>query len=142
MRKIQKWKENYDNWDNATALSLGMDVAENQASKNYLLNLDEEGNVKQYAVSGGGGSIKGPSEKELRRIEEEREEKRENEIRQERENREHIRKIAEQRRLFEEESYRIRNRELILHEQIMSSAEMQGVYTSFRSGTVTGSKET
>ena len=134
MRKVQKWKEDYDNWDNATALSLGMNVAENQASKNYLLNLDEDGNVKQYAVSGGGGTIKGPSEEELRRFEEEQKAKREKEIQQERENREYSRKIAEQRRLFEEESYRIRSRELILHEQIMSSAEIQGVFTAYRTG--------
>ena len=57
MEKVQKWKEDYDNWDNAAAVSLGMDPYEHQASKNYLINLDEEGNVKQYAVSGGGGSI-------------------------------------------------------------------------------------
>ncbi len=56
VEKVQKWKEDYDNWDNATAASLGMDPYEHQASKNYLINLDEEGNVKQYAVTGGGGS--------------------------------------------------------------------------------------
>ena len=128
MRKVQKWKTDYDNWDNATALSLGMNVAEHQASKNYLINLDEEGNVKQYAVSGGGGSIKGPSKEEQRRFEEEQKAKREKQMKQERENREYSRRIAEQRRIFEQESLRIQSMELLLQDQIQKGSEIQGLY--------------
>ena len=127
MRKVQKWKTDYDNWDNATALSLGMNVAEHQASKNYLINLDEEGNVKQYAVSGGGGSIKGPSKEEQKRFEEEQKAKREKQIKQERENREYSRRIAEQRRIFEQESFRIQSMELLLQDQIQKGSEIQGL---------------
>ncbi len=127
MRKVQKWKTDYDNWDNATALSLGMNVAEHQASKNYLINLDEDGNVKQYAVSGGGGRITGPSKEEQRKFEEEQKVKREKQLKQERENKEYNRKIAEQRRIFEEESFRARNIEMILQEQIQKGSEIQGM---------------
>ena len=129
MRKVQKWKTDYDNWDNATALSLGMNVAEHQASKNYLINLDEDGNVKQYAVSGGGGRITGPSEEEQRKFEEEQKVKREKQLKQERENKEYNCKIAEQRRIFEEESFRARNIEMILQEQIQKGSEIQGMST-------------
>ena len=125
MRKVQKWKTDYDNWDNATALSLGMNVAEHQASKNYLINLDEDGNVKQYAVSGGGGRITGPSKEEQRKFEEEQKAKREKRIKQERENREYSRKIAEQQRIFEQESLRRRNIEAAIDEQMLTDSRMQ-----------------
>ncbi len=125
MRKVQKWKTDYDNWDDATALSLGMNVAEHQASKNYLINLDEDGNVKQYAVSGGGGRITGPSQEEQRKFEEEQKAKREKRIKQERENREYSRKIAEQQRIFEQESLRRRNIEAAIDEQMLTDSRMQ-----------------
>ena len=131
MRKVQKWKTDYDNWDNATALSLGMNVAEHQASKNYLINLDEDGNVKQYAVSGGGGRITGPSKEEQRKFEEEQKAKREKRIKQERENREYSRKIAEQQRIFEQESLRRRNIEAAIDEQMLTDSRMEEVLSVY-----------
>lgn len=56
-RKVAKWKEDYDAWDNATAAGLGMNVAEHQFSKSYCLQLDEEGNVGNFTVVSGGGEI-------------------------------------------------------------------------------------
>ncbi len=66
--KVAKWKADYDRWDNATAASLGMDVAEHQFSKSYCLNLDEDGNVKNFVVTSSGG-ITGPTEEEQRQFE-------------------------------------------------------------------------
>ncbi len=74
--KVAKWKTDYDRWDNATAASLGMNVAEEQFCKSYCLNLDEEGNVKNFVVTGGGGKIVGPTEEEQRQFEAEQAEKR------------------------------------------------------------------
>ena len=56
-RKVAKWKEDYDAWDNATAASLGMNVAEHQMSKSYCVQLDEDGNVGNFTVVSGGGEI-------------------------------------------------------------------------------------
>lgn len=53
-RKVAKWKEDYDAWDNATAASLGMDVTEHQLSKSYCIQLDEDGNVENATVCSGG----------------------------------------------------------------------------------------
>ncbi len=53
-RKVAKWKEDYDARDNATAASLGMNVAEHQLSKSYCIQLDEDGNVANATVCGGG----------------------------------------------------------------------------------------
>lgn len=52
--KVQKWKEDYDRRDNALAASYGYDVAQHQAGKNYCLQLDENGDVVNATVSGGG----------------------------------------------------------------------------------------
>lgn len=49
-RKVAKWKEDYDAWDNAAAASLGMNVAEHQFSKSYCVQLDEDGNVGNFTV--------------------------------------------------------------------------------------------
>lgn len=56
-RKVAKWKEDYDARDNATAASLGMNVAAHQFSKSYCIQLDEEGNVGNFTVTGGGLDI-------------------------------------------------------------------------------------
>lgn len=56
-RKVAKWKEDYDAWDNATAASLGMNVAEHQLSKSYCVQLDEDGNVGNFTVVSMGGEI-------------------------------------------------------------------------------------
>ena len=52
--KLQKWKVEYDRTDNALAASYGYDPIENQMSKRYCIQLDEDGNVKNYTVIGGG----------------------------------------------------------------------------------------
>lgn len=56
-RKVAKWKEDYDAWDNATAASLGMNAAEHQLSKSYCVQLDEDGNVGNFTVVSMGGEI-------------------------------------------------------------------------------------
>lgn len=108
MAKVQKWKEDYDNWDNAAALSLGMNIVEHQASKNYLINLDEDGNVKQYAVSGGGGRITGPSKEDQKKFEEQQKAKRERKIKDEKAYEARLRSISEQQRIYEVCTYEIR----------------------------------
>lgn len=56
-RRVAKWKEDYDARDNATAASLGMNVAAHQFSKSYCIQLDEDGNVGNFTVVGGGLDI-------------------------------------------------------------------------------------
>lgn len=56
-RKVADWKKKYDDWDNATAASLGMNVAAHQFSKSYCVQLDEDGNVANFTVVGGGLDI-------------------------------------------------------------------------------------
>lgn len=118
MKKIQKWKEDYDKWDNATALSLGMNVADNQFSKRYILNLDEEGNVKQYAVIGGGGHITGPTEEEQRQFEEAQRIKRKKQEEQEIENKERNRKAAEEKQRLEAEYRRASIETALIYDQL------------------------
>ena len=45
--KLRQWKEDYDRWDNTAAASYGGDVAKHQASKSYVFDLDENGDVRQ-----------------------------------------------------------------------------------------------
>ena len=54
LKKVQKWKEDYDREDNAIAASLGYDPELNQLSKSYCIQLDENGDVGDYTVVGGG----------------------------------------------------------------------------------------
>lgn len=56
-RRVADWKEKYDDWDNATAASLGMNVAAHQFSKSYCVQLDEDGNIGNFTVVGGGLDI-------------------------------------------------------------------------------------
>lgn len=56
--KLQKWKSDYDNMDNALAASYGDDPALFQMTKSYCIRLDEDGNVKDYMVVGGGMDTK------------------------------------------------------------------------------------
>lgn len=75
--KLQEWKEDYDRWDNMTAVSYGCDnVAEYQAEKNYVFDLDENGDVRNCTVSGGGGKLVGPTKEEQEQFEAEQERKR------------------------------------------------------------------
>ena len=52
--KLQKWKADYDRMDNAVAASYGDDPILYQMTKSYCIQLDEDGNVKNYTVVGGG----------------------------------------------------------------------------------------
>ena len=54
LKRVQKWKEDYDREDNAIAASLGYDPELNQLSKSYCIQLDEDGNVGDHTVIGGG----------------------------------------------------------------------------------------
>ena len=56
--KVQKWKEDYDRMDNAVAASYGDDPVLYQMTKSYCIQLDEEGNVENYAVVSGGMDTK------------------------------------------------------------------------------------
>ncbi len=68
--KLQEWKEDYDRWDNTTAASYGCyDIAEYQAEKNYVFDLDENGDVRHCTVSGGGGRLTGPTKEEQEQFE-------------------------------------------------------------------------
>ena len=51
---MQKWKTDYDREDNAIAVSQGDDPILYQMTKRYCIQLDEDGNVKDYAVISGG----------------------------------------------------------------------------------------
>ncbi|MDE7179494.1 MAG: hypothetical protein K2O59_16985 [Lachnospiraceae bacterium] len=52
--KLQKWKADYDRMDNAVAASYGDDPVLYQMTKSYCIQLDEDGNVKNYTVVSGG----------------------------------------------------------------------------------------
>lgn len=54
LKRVQKWKEDYDREDNAIAASLGYDPELNQLSKRYCIQLDEDGNIGDHIVIGGG----------------------------------------------------------------------------------------
>lgn len=75
MAKLQEWKADYDRWDNTVAASYGMDVAEHQASKSYVFDLDENGDVRNCTVTSSGGEVTGPTKEERELIEAEQERK-------------------------------------------------------------------
>lgn len=52
--KLQKWKADYDRMDNAVAASYGDDPILYQMTKSYCIQLDGDGNVKNYTVVSGG----------------------------------------------------------------------------------------
>lgn len=74
--KLQEWKEDYDRWDNTVAASYGMNVAEHQAEKSYVFDLDENGDVRNCTVTGGGGKLVGPTKEEQEQFEAEQARKR------------------------------------------------------------------
>lgn len=75
MQKLQEWKEDYDRWDNTVAAGYGMNVAEHQAGKSYVFNLDENGDVVNCTVTAP-GRITGPSKEEQEQFRAQQEEKR------------------------------------------------------------------
>lgn len=74
--KLQEWKEDYDRWDNTVAATYGYNVPEYQAEKNYVFDLDENGDVRNCTVCGGGGRLTGPTEEEMRQLRAQQEKKR------------------------------------------------------------------
>lgn len=75
MAKLQEWKADYDRWDNTVAASYGMDVAEHQASKSYVFDLDENGDVRNCTVTSSGGRLTGPTKEEQELFEAEQDRK-------------------------------------------------------------------
>jgi hypothetical protein len=58
LRKVTNWKNNYDKYDKAVGISLGssageMDLAHQNCD--YLIELDDNGDVENYTVTGSGG---------------------------------------------------------------------------------------
>ncbi len=102
MAKLQEWKEDYDRWDNTVAASYGYNVAEFQAEKSYVFQLDEEGNVRNCTVTSGGGRITGPTREEMEQIEAEQREKWKRRVKYIR----IIKESAEKARLREQENLR------------------------------------
>lgn len=54
LKKVQKWKTDYDSEDNAIVASLGHNATLYQMTKSYCIQLDEEGNVEKHVVISGG----------------------------------------------------------------------------------------
>ena len=75
MAKVQEWKEDYDRWDNTVAASFGGNVAEHQASKSYVFDLDENGDVRNCTVTSSGRLV-GPTKEEQAQFEAEQRAKR------------------------------------------------------------------
>lgn len=120
MAKVQEWKADYDLWDNTVAAGYGMNVAEHQACKSYVFDLDEEGNVRNCTVTSGGGRITGPTEEERRQFEAQQEAKRKR----------HAKYIqimeesAEKRRLQEKENLRL-YQSLAVERAILNKSEWE-----------------
>ena len=73
--KLQEWKEDYDCWDNTVAASYGYNIAEYQAGKSYVFDLDENGDVQNCTVTGP-GRLTGPTKEEQEQIKAQQAEKR------------------------------------------------------------------
>lgn len=101
MAKLQEWKEDYDRWDNTVAASYGANVAEHQAGKSYVFDLDEEGNVRNCTVTGP-GRITGPTKEEQAQFEAEQAKKRRRRVKYI----QILKESAEKAKLREEESLR------------------------------------
>lgn len=107
--KLQEWKEDYDRWDNTVAASYGMDVAEHQAGKSYVFNLDEDGNVKNCTVTGS-GRITGPTKEEQEQFEAEQKEK----LRRRVKYIQIIKESADRQRMREEENLRLFQEQILI----------------------------
>ena len=79
MAKLQEWKEDYDRWDNTVAASYGFNVAEHQAGKSYVFDLDENGDVRNCTVTSP-GRITGPTKEELEQFKAEQKKRRKRHI--------------------------------------------------------------
>ena len=110
MAKVQEWKEDYDRWDNTVAASYGANVAEFQASKSYVFDLDEEGHVRNCTVTSP-GRITGPTKEEQEQFEAEQAEKRRRRVK-------YIQILeegAEKRKIQEQENLRLYQEHLLKH---------------------------
>lgn len=99
--KLQEWKEDYDRWDNTVAASYGYNVAEQQAGKSYVFDLDENGDVRNCTVTGP-GKITGPTREEQERFRAEQAKKRKRHAKYI----QILQESAEKRKLQEQESLR------------------------------------
>lgn len=100
--KVQEWKEDYDRWDNTVAASYGMNVAEDQAAKSYVFDLDENGDVRNCTVTAP-GRITGPTREEQEQIEAEQAEKRRRRVKYV----QILEESAERRKMQEQENLRL-----------------------------------
>ncbi|MCI8365714.1 MAG: hypothetical protein HFG34_12335 [Eubacterium sp.] len=101
MAKLQEWKEDYDRWDNTVAAGYGCNVAEHQAGKSYVFDLDENGDVRNCTVTGS-GKLTDPTEEEQRQFEAEQAKKRKRRVKYIR----ILEESAEKRKLQERENLR------------------------------------
>lgn len=105
--KVQEWKEDYDRWDNTLAASYGYNVAEFQAGKSYVFDLDENGDVRNCTVAGSGGRLVGPTKEEQEQFEAEQAKKRKRRVKYI----QILEEAADRRRLQEQEySYFLQSR--------------------------------
>lgn len=122
MAKLQEWKEDYDRWDNTGAASYGYNVAEFQAGKSYVFNLDEDGNVKNCTVTGS-GRLTGPTKEEQEQFEAEQARKWKRRVKYI----EIIKESAEQAKLREQENLQFYQSRLmeksVLKRRMMAQAE-------------------
>jgi len=97
--KLQEWKEDYDRWDNIVAASYGYNVAEFQAGKSYVFDLDENGNVRNCTVTSS-GRLTGPTKEEQEQMKAEQAQKRKRRVKYI----QILKENAERRRIQEQEN--------------------------------------
>ena len=100
--KLQEWKEDYDRWDNTVAASYGRNVAEAQAEKSYVFDLDENGDVRNCTVTSP-GRLTGPMREEMERFRAEQEKKRKRHVKYI----QILEESAERRKQLEQENLRL-----------------------------------
>ncbi len=122
MAKVQEWKEDYDRWDNTVAASLGMNVAEHQAGKSYVFDLDENGDVRNCTVTGP-GRITGPSKEEQEQFRAEQERKRKRRVKYI----EILRESADKRRTQELEDLRFYQSQMAGYDFLRRSSEQANI---------------
>lgn len=110
MAKLQEWKEDYDRWDNTVAASYGYNLAQYQAGKSYVFDLDENGDVRNCTVTSPGG-ITGPSKEELEQIKAERAKKRKRHVKYI----QILEESAEKRKVQEQENLHFFQRQQVKH---------------------------
>mgnify|MGYP007121846674 CR=1 FL=1 len=115
MEKVREWKEDYDRWDNTVAASYGGDVAQHQAGKSYVINLDENGDVRNCTVTSSGRLV-GPTKEEQEQFEAEQKEKWKRRVKYIR----IIKESAERKRMQEQENLRLYQNQLAKRSLLVS----------------------